>query len=207
MQFISLENFRISDKLNNINDAVMGGSTAGGTGAALYGGLIGKKIWLDNAAALALSNSTQTLYAGVYQYVNFLSTATAAAALGQVCFWKPSSFTATDGTQYTVTSDGSATLGDGLWAGIFLNAITKGNYGWIQIAGMATVLCKAAVSDTTAGDLAVVATGNNTVDGVADATAVLGGGAAGAKNIIGVFQQAPANGAKKLVFLRPTFYF
>ncbi len=207
MQFISLENFRFSDKLNNINDAVPGGSTAGGTGASLYGGLLGKRIWLDNTQAAALSNATQTLYAGIYQYVVVLSTATAAPALGQVCFWKPASFTATDGTQYTVTSDGSVTVGDGMWAGIFLGAPSKGFGCWIQVAGLATCLCKAVVTNATQGNLAVVTTGNNTVDAVADGTSVTGGGAAGAKNVIGVWQQAPVNGALKIAALRPTFYF
>lgn len=208
MPFIDLGNLRISTQINNTNDTVAGGNVAGGTGQQLYAGLLGKRIWLDNLEASRLSLSTTgTLFAGTYQYVQFLSTMTATPALGQMCFWKPSSFTATDGTQYVVTCDGSATVGDGMWAGVVLNAVTKGNFAWIQVDGLATVRCKAVVTDSNIGDLAVVTTTLNTVDGIADATAVTAGGTAGAKSIVGTWVEAPTNGTLKKVFMRSPVYF
>src|SRR5438477_614882 len=89
MQLIySPDNVRLSGKLNDVNDSVAGGSVAGGTGFPMYGGLLGVRIALSAAEALALSDTTVgTLYGGIYQYVRFLTGATQAPARGNVAFW------------------------------------------------------------------------------------------------------------------------
>lgn len=196
--------------LNDVNDLVSGDQTAGGTGAALYD-MRGVRILLDNAAALALTNVTtlkavyaafgtpQTAptqcqyFAGIYQYVRFLAASTATTATGQVVFMATTQTGAnlflSDGSQYQVTPDGSASVGDGLWAGIAVTTITKGYYGWIQIAGLALALTIVSPADNNIGDLAVITTTTFTVDSIADATAIATAGAA--KRIIGIFAEAP----------------
>lgn len=209
LPFVDQGNLRLSAPLNTTNDAIAGGNVAGGTGQPLYQGLVGKRIWLDNAAALQLSaTATGTLYAGIYQYVQFLSGTTASNARGQIVFWSigTSSATAvlTSGSQYVVTPDGSATVGDGLWAGITLNAVTKGNYGWIQIAGLASVLFRSSVTATTAGVNVIVVTTSNVADGIADATATTN---STQKSTLGVALEAPANSTISKVFVKSPIYF
>lgn len=134
--------------------SAFGGYLNGGSGDSVIGGVLtgvpagiaanqgiqdipGDRLVLGMADALALSKtSIGTLYGGVYQYVTFLSTAALAAVLGKACFWATS---AADNS-YTVTSDETQGEGANLWAGVFLNVITKGYSGYIQIAGKATVL-------------------------------------------------------------------
>jgi hypothetical protein len=189
----------VTTKLNDVNDAAAGDQTAGGTGTSLYS-LLGVRILLDNVAALALSDTTVgTLYGGIYQYVNFLSGGTASPARGLVAFWASSqtgaNLFASDGaTQYTVHVDAAATTGAGFWAGAVLNSVTKGNFGWVQIAGLASFQSGsntgAAPSDNNIGDLAVVSTTAtvNLVDALADATSVT---CAILKKQLGVFAEAP----------------
>ncbi len=101
--------------------------------------------------ALRLSNTTiGTLYGGIYQYVLFLSTSTAANVRGQLAFWS-------DALNGVVTPDVAAGT-TGLFAGVILNAVAKGNYGWIQIAGIASILFKTSITKATpaVGDLVVV---------------------------------------------------
>jgi hypothetical protein len=211
LNFHEKQNY-VTQKLNDVNDTVQGNQTAGGTGTALYS-LIGVRILLDNVAALALSDTTVgTLYAGMYQYVNLLSGGTNAGVRGQIAFWATTqtgaNIFAADGiTPYSVSADGSATLGDGLWAGPFLNALTKGNFGWVQVAGIASVLFQATPSANTIGTAVVVNTAGVTVDSRADATGTLTwGGAQGIKTFIGIALEAPgASGstAVKRILMRP----
>jgi hypothetical protein len=208
----------ITQKLNDVNDTVAGNQVPGGTASftsatatPLYA-LIGTRILLDNVAALALSDTTVgTLYAGLYQYVNLLSGGTNAGVRGQIAFWATTqtgaNIFASDGiTPYSVTGDGSATLGDGLWAGPFINAITKGNYGWVQIAGIASVLFQATPTSNLVGAAVIVNTAGVTVDSRADATTVTYGGNNGFKNILGISAELPgASGstAIKRILMRP----
>jgi hypothetical protein len=180
--------------LNDVNDSAVGGLAISVIGSAPVLGQLGDILYLTAANAAVLSDSAiGTLYEGYYQYVRFLSTSSASNARGQVVLWS-------DYENYVVTPDVTAAL-TGKIAGITLNTVTKGNYGWIQISGKATCLCKASVTDTTAGDIAIVSqTPTNDVDGIADATAFAT--ALLMKSLLGVFIEAPANGALKLVQLR-----
>lgn len=205
----------VTMKLNDVNDAIAGDQTAGGTGTSLYA-LIGVRILLDNVAALALSDTTiGTLYAGLYQYVNLLSGGTNAGVRGQMSFWGTTqtgaNVFASDGiTPYSVHGDGSASVGSGLYAGPFLNAVTKGNFCWIQVAGIASVLFQATPSDNTIGDAVIINSTAVTVDSRADATGTLTwGGAQGIKVFIGVALEAPGtsgSAAIKRILLRPNSY-
>ena len=69
--------------------------------------------------------------AKTYQLVRTDSTMTVAPFRGAVAFWA-------DKTQYLVTTTVTA-LGRGRVAGVFQNAISPGNYGFIQTQGPATV--------------------------------------------------------------------
>ncbi len=202
LEFVSKQNY-VTQKLNDVNDSVAGNQGAGGTASftsaaatALYA-LIGVRILLDNVAALALSDTTVgTLYGGIYQYVNLLSGGTNAGVRGQMSFWATTqtgaNMFAADGiTPYSVHGDGSASLGDGLWAGPFINALTKGNFGWVQIAGIASVLFQATPTSNVVGASVVVNTAGVTVDSRADATGVTFGGANGMKNFLGVTLELP----------------
>jgi hypothetical protein len=142
--------------LNNVNDTVSGGavvSLPAGVGAPPVSGTQpGDRIILDDASALALSDaSTGTLWGGIYEYVQTLSTATAAPAVGTAAFFRAADVGGA--TPYLVTSDAQPTAAiPTYFAGVFINAITKGNFGWIQIAGVANCLFDSAVTAAAAGN-------------------------------------------------------
>lgn len=92
----------------------------------------------------------------VYAYVKNAE-ASAALAAGQVIKWD-------DAGAGTVKK--AAAAGD-LLAGVAVGAITAGNYGWVQVFGLATVLT---ASSTEAGD-AVIASSNGVGGRVAKGTA------------------------------------
>lgn len=182
----------LPQKLNDANDAAIGG----GTSPVFTRGLLGQIIELSARDAAKHSNTAiGTLYEGAYQYVKFKAGSTASNARGQVVVWD-------DEDDFVVTPDvTAATIGKK--AGVVLCTVDKGNYGWIQISGRATVKCKATVTTTTAGNVAVVdQTPGNTVDAIADATAVTH---LLAKSAIGVFVEAPSNGGLKQVQLSGLF--
>lgn len=139
--------------LNSVNDSVQGGAITAlpsGVQPPQYSQTIpGDRLVLDDSAASALSNSAVgTLYGGVYSYVGVLSTATAAVIRGCVAF-----FLAADiGVIYRVTPDVQPLSSIPTYiAGVFINAITKGNWGWIQVAGVASCLFESAITTATAG--------------------------------------------------------
>jgi hypothetical protein len=180
--------------MNDVNDPAPGQSLASPSGSIIqpYTGQVGGRLVLTTPMALKLSNTAiGTLYEGVYQYVQFLSTATAAAVRGQLCYWS-------NRANGVVTSDQTAT-NCSLWAGWFINVITKGNYGFIQISGRVTALSKSTVTKTTPaiGDLVVIDSSTSpTVDTLADATAITNGNA---KLIVGTAIEALASGALKQI--------
>jgi hypothetical protein len=140
--------------LNDVNDAVAGGAVvtvpSGAPSAAVSATQPGDRIVLDDATALALSDTAiGTLLGGVYMYVKS-TVVTRAVVRGGVCFFK----TADLGTAYNVYSDADpSTSVPTHIAGIYINVITTAQFGWIQVAGAASVLF-----DSTA--LTAVADGN-----------------------------------------------
>lgn len=169
-----------------------------GTG---YGGLLGKIIICDDAEALKLSlTSTGTLRQGAYMLVRTKAGTSASPARGIGCFWDTNANAGP--ANRVVTPDISATIISD-FAGVYVDVPAKGDYCWIQVAGLATVLCKtSSVTSNVIGDVAVF-TGltTNTIDAVADATDYFT--SAGAyKRVIGTFHEAAVADGLKLVWLK-----
>ena len=168
-----------------------------------YRGLLGKIIVIDDAEALKLSlTTTGTLRAGAYMRVQTKSGSSASPAKGIGAFWDTSA-NAGFGSKI-VTPDISATVISD-FAGVYVDAPSKGNYCWIQVGGLATLQCKASsVSSSVAGDVAIF-TGltTNTFDGIADATDHFT--TAGAvKKYVGTWYEAPVADLLKLAWLKGT---
>lgn len=183
--------------LNQVNDPAPGVPLASPSGSIVssYPGQVGGILTLDAKTALKLSDTVNvgTLYAGLYQYVKFKADSTASNARGQVVFWS-------DFDNFEVTPDAAAAM-NGKVAGITLNAVTKGQYGWIQVAGKASVKFGTVTKATPAdGDLVVLtATPANTADAPEEATSVT---SAVLKRAMGIALEAPVTDAVKLVLLR-----
>ena len=92
-----------------------------------------------------------------------------------------------------------------LIAGIFINAITKGNYGWIQVAGIATVLFDSGTLTTIAAGETVSAKISATVASTADVGAT-GSTSPTLAAQLGVAIAAPvSNTASTVLLTRGTF--
>jgi len=175
--------------LNTVNDSVSGGaifSLPSGVQAPPYSQTIpGDKIVLDDASALANSNTAiGTLYGGVYLYVGTRSTDTASPARGTLAFWPIANLPAGATPSYICSSDAQPNTSLPAYiAGVFINAVTKGNFGWIQVAGVASCLPDSTLTSTALAatiSSKVLATIASTVDaGVALTTVTLA-------NVLGV---------------------
>jgi hypothetical protein len=163
--------------LNDVNDTTVGGQIqsvpSGITATQGQQTLPGDRIVLDDATASALSDTTVgTLYGGIYMYVQSTYTTTA-PAVGQIGFLKGTDVgnllpTSPNTTSYVAYGDAQPTTGNPAYVlGIYINAITKNNYGWIQIAGMASVLFDSTVTATTTGSM-VTAKASSVVPSCAD---------------------------------------
>ena len=165
--------------LNTVNDTVSGGTIfalPSGVQAPPYSQTLpGDKIVLDDASALANSNTTiGTLFGGVYLYVGTLATATAAPARGTIAFWRSNELPGGATQGYTVSSDAQPTTALPAYiAGVFINAVTKGNFGWIQVAGVASVLFNSTLTATALGITVSAYAGTPAVASSADAGVAL----------------------------------
>ena len=181
--------------LNDVNDSVIGDSSTAGTGASQFIGQLGQRVALG-PDEVRFDSAIGTLYGGVYQYVRFGVTEAVTPALGLLAFWDG----AVADDLYQVTTTEPTGVSD--IAGIILNAVTKGNYGFIQTAGKATVKFKGTTTKTTpaVGDLVVAAAdATATADVLADATALT---SVQARHILGIALAAPVGGAASTVRLR-----
>ena len=180
--------------LNDINDAYPGGQQSV-SGANVYAAQLGMRTWLDgNPGGVPYDPSIGTLYGGCYQYVQFLSTDTNAPARGLLYVWSNTE-------TYVVTNNTTAANG-GFLAGVALNTLTKGNYGWIQTKGKASVKFASSLTAATpaAGDLVVLDTSSGLAD---DPTQTTQPAWSAIKLAIGVaFGSAPAASTVSLVLLR-----
>ena len=162
--------------LNDVNDAAAGGVIvsvpSGAPSPSVSQTIAGDRIVLDDATALALSDTAVgTLLGGVYMYVQTLSTSTASPARGAIAFFQAADL----GSLYRVTADAlPSTAVPTYCAGIFINAITKGNYGWIQVAGAASVLFDSASLTAIAAGNWVTAKVSATTASTADVGAAAG---------------------------------
>lgn len=154
--------------LNDVNDAVAGGapvSVPSGAPVVQYSQTIpGDRMVLDDATALALSDTTiGTLYGGVYMYYGTL-TAGGAGVRGKVAFFRAADVGGSASVYQVTAAAQPTTAVPSFIAGIFLNAVTAGNWCWVQVAGAASILF-----DSTA--LTAVAAGNWVSAKVSAATA------------------------------------
>jgi len=193
-----------SPYLDKINDAFIGSGSSTGTGAQPYPGQLGAFMELTEAEAAAMSSSSSlTFLSGIYQYVQFISTSTDTVAAGQIVLWS------TPGS-YIVTPDASAASVLGFWAGVALCAVTKGNYGWIQVAGRANVLFKTGLTAATPaiGDVVIVDQSAGTSGIFADdpTQATFATTYQLFKSILGVAETAPVSATKSVVQLYPRFW-
>lgn len=178
-------------RLNLVNDTVCGGASSQGTGATLYGGILGIEIEFTGDQVF-YDSSVGTLYGGVYKYVKTLSTG-GNGVKGKIAFWS-------DDANFVVT----ATAQDGNQAGVFLNAVTAGNYCWIQVGGDASVLFADSITKETPAikDVVVVTSGAATADVEADTTNYTN---LIYKRILGIAKAAPVGGAISVVELLDRF--
>ena len=160
---------------------------------------------------IRFDSTTGTLFGGVYQYVRFATGATAAPARGLVAFWD----TSVAENLYQVTNDEN--VGSSCIAGATLNAVAKGNFGWIQVSGKATFKARAAFTIASAAgqvcvaayagagaDVATTDTGSP-LAGVATVAQVQAGIMAGLRAFIGKYEAAPTAGAQNTVEMTPWF--
>lgn len=185
--------------LNTVNDAAPGASVASITGEQRYAGILGGTIALGPNEVR--SSPAGTLFGGIYMYVGVKSGSTASPAQGTAAFWVPVDSSDPE-SGYIVSADAKPlTTVPTLVAGVFLNAITPGNYGFIQLCGRATVLYDSALTATIAGGVVVAkasATVASTFDCLAAATA-LTGNLLGAE--IGISEQAAVASSLKTVLM------
>ena len=162
--------------LNDVNDAVCGGATNQGTGATLYGGILGIEIGFTDAQVYS-DSAVGTLYGGVYKYVQTYLNSTASPARGYAAFWY-------NADAMIVTPD----FQNGLQCGVFINPVTKGYYGWIQIGGKASVMFRSSITKATpaVGDLVIVQSQYGVADILADTTNFTSGGATGVQLGLGI---------------------
>jgi hypothetical protein len=138
---------------------VVATSSVSGSIVQSYGGQVGKILVIGKDAANYYTDPVngQQLYAGNYQYVQFYASSTAAAAVqGQIVFWLDSATNLLPGGGFIVTPDFAAPQGQ--IAGIALCNTAKGNYWFIQTAGIAEVKFGSIITKTTpqVGDLVFV---------------------------------------------------
>lgn len=180
--------------LNAVNDSAAGGGPANIAGVSRCPGQLGSIIYIDPGSPLYYDSAVNYLYPGAYQYVHLVSTSTAAAAVGGVAYW-------VDPTNTKLPYDVTADATDGNQAGLFINVLTKGNYGFIQVDGLASVKYAASITKATPAikDWVICSAGAGTGDVLADATGIT---SVTIKRSLGTAEQVPVGGALGLITLQ-----
>ena len=155
---------------------------------------LGKRICFTNAEIATYTYTPNgTLYGGVYQLVQVDSGATAASIgtglLAYLQFAKRSTYTVTDVSHADATSE---------VAGVFLNTITPGNYGFIFVGnGYVTGSFKASIANGSpaAGDNVVAGAASGFMDDAAAQTVAPTG------LFVGRAVTAPASSTKSVIYI------
>lgn len=154
--------------LNSGNgDATVGGLLTGvpANVAASQGAQtrLGDRLILGAADALAMSdNNVGNLGGGLFQYVMTQNNSSSNCTRGHGAFWYFTGNVSANDQLYRVTSDEPANITTRLAAGVFINNITKGNAGWIQVSGKVAMQFNTAITGTGAiGAGAYWTTGGN----------------------------------------------
>jgi hypothetical protein len=144
--------------LNDVNDTASGGVIVsvptGAPSPQVSQTAPGDAIIVDDITALALSDTAVgTLYGGVYMYVATLSSSAASPARGTCAFYRAADLPSATSQLYQVTADvNPLTTIPTFIAGVFINAVTKGNFGWIQTAGVVSCLFDSAITAAAVGN-------------------------------------------------------
>jgi hypothetical protein len=129
-------------RLNTVSDTYIGGQPAGVGTRSKYAGQLGKELFVSQDQIAQLTSTTiGTLYGGRYRYVRRRATddASPALAAGKLAFidtvvtsWQ---------SAYQVTTDENLSSADNavMIAGVFINNIEPGEYGFIQDLGIVNV--------------------------------------------------------------------
>lgn len=161
----SMWNPRSAGGINNVNVATVGEVNSffqnlSAPSPVTYGSQqdVGKRMWIgSDVVADYTDTAIGTLYGGVYQLVLVDSGATAAnVAIGHAAY-----LVYADVGTWGVTDFAHADAAS-LPAGVFLNTITPGNYGFICVAGIVNVKYKASSltnSSLAVGDVLLPVTG------------------------------------------------
>lgn len=154
-------------------DAIGGSDPSPGAGSR-FPGLLGQTVVKSNRTALQSSKlSVGTLFEGVYQLVKF----TGAMVRGQLVFWDTN---ANNGIpEFEVTHTVSLTTCFRAGVCLLTDAAATGKFGYIQVAGMASMLYGASpaaadgqiVIQATAADTPLLSVA--TVNSFADATTIV----------------------------------
>ena len=123
-------------RLNTVNEAVIANAPSIG-GRSRRAGQLGCRLGFNQSSIVPVQDpNVGTLYAGIYQYVHLHADADA-PVIGQIGLWMTDEAVG----DYLVTTD-PAGMDDGgaALAGVFINAITPGRYGFIQVLGLASCL-------------------------------------------------------------------
>ena len=183
--------------LNTVNDQYPGGQQSL-SGANIYAAQKGARMWLDGNTGGVKYDSVNvgTLYGGVFQYVQFYASESAAAAIGRPVAWAYDQVTVAADVykafqSYIVTTDTNSALRTGRTAGVALCVVTAGYYGWIQTKGVAPVLYATLTGTPVDGDLLYVDSSSGNVLNAVDATSITAGIL---KAAIGVALGTPTSG-------------
>lgn len=191
--------------LNTVNDTVIANQATLGS-RSRYAGQLGKNLCVSQDQIAALTNtSIGTLYGGIYQYVRRRSTDDSSPALGRgkIAFWD-TTVTGFPGT-FQVTTDENLSSADNavMIAGIFINNIEPGHYGFIQWLGECYVRFRSVLTSAGAIGSRCYAAGAGDVgldQGTADVLATDSTSLANARYLGNAFEAPTASGLTR-VFL------
>lgn len=197
--------------INNQSDSTDTAATdVFGLNSSFGGGLVaGSYLQLNDSEAKGFSlTSIGTLFRGIYQRVR-LSASASALKYGNLLFWD----TTANVNQYQVTNiEGAPNLTAGIYLGAATGnagALAPGNWGWIQVAGRASVFFTAGLNNGVplAGDsvyqaLKGAGANNAAADDLVIATTFAPSLQA---RFLGVAVTAPASNTVSLVDLRNIF--
>lgn len=179
-------------------------------GNSRFPGLLGATVVSSHADALKQSKLTVgTLHEGVYQLVKFASTLTGTGGniqRGEIVFWDT---LANNGLNtFTVTNTPSATTC--FRAGVVINANTavagaQGFFGWIQVAGLASMRY-GTVTSAVIGNVVTQPLTVNEVDAIADAGTTFATNT-GAKAFVGIAYETPASDQVLRVLMNPMGFY
>ena len=155
----------IDGYVNTVNDAQPGGGSSPG----LIPGQLGKIQYFEALdLPVRAASGDVACYEGEYQYVQTQALGTISPIAGMPAFWH-------DKDNFIVKADLPTDPAN--IAGVFVNAVTKGNYCLIKRSGdvQAKFLSSTTKATPAIGDAAIVGGTGNLFDVLADATAVTEG--------------------------------